>query len=35
VAFAADDVFVRAWMIAHGENNGGTFDWDKRQWAKQ
>jgi hypothetical protein len=32
VAFAADDDFVLAWLIASGENNGGAFDWKTMKW---
>lgn len=32
VAFNSDDGFVLAWLVANGENNGGTFDWTLGQW---
>jgi hypothetical protein len=32
IAFAADDDFVLAWIIAHGENEGGKFDWRRMAW---
>jgi hypothetical protein len=35
LAFSAPDDFVVAWVIAHGENNGGSFDWQTWQWAKK
>jgi hypothetical protein len=31
-AFAADDGMVLAWIVAHGENGGGSFDWDTMRW---
>jgi len=31
-AFAADDDFVLAWIIADGENNGGEYDWGNMKW---
>jgi hypothetical protein len=34
-AFAADDDFVLAWIIASGENEGGEFDWHRMQWAER
>jgi hypothetical protein len=34
-AFAADDDFVLAWIIARGENQGGRFDWDRMAWREQ
>lgn len=33
-AFSADDGFVLAWIVAHGENTGGNFDWNIYQWAR-
>jgi hypothetical protein len=33
IAFAADDGFVLAWLVAHGENNGATYDWVTKEWA--
>jgi len=35
VAFAADDDFVLAWIIARGENQGGRFDWHRMAWLEQ
>jgi hypothetical protein len=34
-AFAADDAFVLAWLVANGENNGGTFEWLTGNWAQK
>ncbi len=34
VAFSAPDDFVLAWLIAHGENNGGKFDRRSNRWIK-
>jgi hypothetical protein len=31
-AFAEDDGMVLAWIVAHGENGGGSFDWDSMRW---
>ena len=31
-AFAADDDFVLAWIVAKGENDGGEFDWPNMRW---
>jgi hypothetical protein len=33
VAFEADDGFILAWLVANGENNGASFDWDAGRWA--
>ncbi|WP_407146236.1 hypothetical protein [Bradyrhizobium sp. ORS 86] len=33
VAFSVDDDFVIAWIVTHGENNGGSFDWLTGQWG--
>jgi hypothetical protein len=35
VAFAADDDFVLAWIVAKGENEGGEFLWDKMKWIER
>jgi hypothetical protein len=35
VAFAADDDFVLAWVVAKGENEGGEFDWDRMKWIER
>ncbi|MGH6683828.1 MAG: hypothetical protein ACRECA_07895 [Pseudolabrys sp.] len=35
VAFGADDDFVLAWIIAKGENEGGTFAWHRMQWVEK
>jgi hypothetical protein len=35
VAFSADDDFVLAWIIAKGENEGGTFSWRQMEWLKK
>jgi hypothetical protein len=35
VAFAAEDDFVLAWLIAKGENDGGTFDWPSMKWINK
>jgi hypothetical protein len=32
LAFAADDGFLRAWIVARGLNEGGEFDWRSMQW---
>jgi len=32
IAFSADDDFVLGWIIADGENKGGTFDWPSLSW---
>ena len=34
-AFDADDDFVLAWIIAKGENEGGTFHWGSMQWIER
>jgi hypothetical protein len=34
-AFAADDDFVLAWIIANVENNGGEFDWATMSWIER
>jgi hypothetical protein len=34
-AFAADDNFVLAWIIAHGENSGAEFLWDQMKWLEK
>jgi hypothetical protein len=34
-AFAADDDFVLAWVIARGENAGGEFLWDQMKWMEK
>jgi hypothetical protein len=31
-AFASDDGFVLAWLIADGENKGSEFDWKTMRW---
>jgi hypothetical protein len=31
-AFAADEDFVLAWIVARGENEGGEFLWHSMQW---
>lgn len=35
LAFGADETFVMAWLVAHGENEGGEFDWNTLQWVKR
>jgi hypothetical protein len=35
VAFAADDDFILAWLIAQGENAGGEFIWSQMNWLKK
>jgi hypothetical protein len=32
LAFSADDVFILAWMVAKGENEGGQFVWETMTW---
>jgi hypothetical protein len=32
-AFAADDDFVLAWIIANGENEGSEFIWEEMKWS--
>ena len=34
-AFAADDSFVLAWIVAKGENEGGEFLWNQMDWLKK
>jgi hypothetical protein len=34
VAFAADDDFVLAWIVAKGENDGGRFNWRNMTWVE-
>jgi len=34
-AFAADDNFVLAWIVAKGENAGGEFLWDRMTWLQK
>jgi hypothetical protein len=34
-AFAADDDFIQAWVIARGENEGGEFSWDDMKWIEK
>jgi len=35
VAFAADDIFILAWNVAQGENQGEEFDWRSLSWMKR
>lgn len=32
-AFNTDDGIILAWLVANGENNGGSYDWTTGQWA--
>jgi hypothetical protein len=34
VAFSINDTTAFAWTIVHGENDGGTFNWDALEWMK-
>jgi hypothetical protein len=34
-AFAADDDFILAWIVAKGENDGGEFLWHQMKWLKK
>jgi hypothetical protein len=34
-AFAFEDDFVLAWIIAKGENEGGEFLWEQMRWLKK
>jgi hypothetical protein len=35
VAFAAEDDFVKAWIVAKGENEGGEFNWTLMKWMEK
>jgi hypothetical protein len=32
VAFSADDDFLLGWMVAKGENEGSSFNWQHMKW---
>jgi hypothetical protein len=35
VAFSAAEDFVKAWLIAEGENKGAEFLWDQHRWLEK